>query len=99
MSRILLLPLIISCAPIHATPLEISPQLPCDVLKFTEERDICDHLRGEIPENPEISTAEVDKYCKGTDKKLAELLTKYPNRPDIQETLSSYEPRIESDSQ
>jgi hypothetical protein len=98
MKRILFLSLSISCTPTHAVPIETPSTLPCDVLRFTEEREVCDHLRGEIPENPEVSSIEVDKYCNGTDKKLADLLTKYSNRPDIQETLSSYDPRIESNS-
>lgn len=97
MRIILLLSLSISCTSTYAAPIA-SPTLPCDVLRFIEKRDICDHLRGELPENPETSTTDVDKYCKGTDKKLAELLKKYSNRPDIQETLSSYDSKIESNS-
>jgi hypothetical protein len=76
------------------------PPLPNDVAQFVEHRDGCDHFRGEIPEAPDADrmdeiNRELDKLCKGTDKKLRQLKQKYAAKPDVMAVLAKYEPAIE----
>jgi hypothetical protein len=63
--------------------------LPPDVKSFVEQRDTCDHFRGEPYGGPsdgesveqserrEFVIASQEKYCTGTDKRLTELKLKY----------------------
>lgn len=84
------------------TPLvSAKEKLPPDVLKFTQKRDSCDHFRGELPDPDEKERMrevikEIDKFCTGTDKKLASLKKKYESNPDIVARLAKYEPEIEA---
>jgi hypothetical protein len=82
--------------------------LPPDVKAFVEQRDLCDHFRGEPyagPSNDEtvdqrrrrdFIIASQQKYCTGTDKRLAELKLKYRDEPDVLGRLNRYEEQIES---
>jgi hypothetical protein len=79
--------------------------LPADVQSFVDTRQVCDHFRGE-PWNPgdepeikgrrEFLLESIKKYCTGTDKRLAELRSKYGDNPKIIERLREYEDQIEA---
>lgn len=73
--------------------------LPADVASFVEDRQLCDHFRGEEAYDEaravEINTA-LDRYCTGTDARLAKLKAKYSKGPAAVVTaLSEFEDRIE----
>jgi hypothetical protein len=76
-------------------------EFPVEVSAFVERRDICDHLRGEISGEPtdeeqgKVLAAQLDKYCKGTDKELSTLKQRYAGNQRIMDRLSTYESRIE----
>ncbi|MDT1898499.1 hypothetical protein FPK53_21545, partial [Acinetobacter baumannii] len=49
-------------------------ELPTDVAKYVEQREGCDHFRGEVPDPPDAGRMreverEIRKLCTGTDKK------------------------------
>jgi hypothetical protein len=95
MERISLLLSLLLCA--CAT----SPELPADVQRFVERRDICDHLRGEFSGDASDKERQRDlldgvaTYCTGTDKELATLRGRYVGNQRVIEQLSKYEFRIE----
>lgn len=77
--------------------------LPADVRAFVEDRDLCDHFRGEPwPEGD----AEADRArrrqlvdgvrtnCAGTDHRLAELKSRHAGDARITALLGRYEPTI-----
>ena len=79
---------------------------PRDVSKFINRRDVCDVLRGEIPDpdpnDPERAKdirqteQEINRACKGTDADLASLKRRYSKNPVIMKKLNSYEEHIEA---
>ncbi|MHB1140155.1 MAG: hypothetical protein ACYC1T_00160 [Sulfuricaulis sp.] len=78
--------------------------LPVDVQSFIDDRDGCDHFRGEpwgagddpeVKERREFIFENIKKLCTGTDKRLAELRNKYRNDPVVIERLRVYEDNIE----
>lgn len=74
--------------------------IPAEVTVFIENRDTCDHLRGEIPDRDQTSRARevadgLRKYCTGTDRELSRLRTKYASDRDIVSMLAGYESHIE----
>ena len=76
-------------------------EMPLDVKRFVDRRDLCDHFRGEEPydaERRKFLEARMRKHCVGTDRKLLILKAKYRASPDFLSKLSEYEPRIESTS-
>jgi hypothetical protein len=74
--------------------------MPEDVSRFTEQRDRCDTLRGELSgdgaENGDAVGA-INQFCKGTDKALAALLERYSKDKRVMDRLQNYERRIEAD--
>jgi len=77
-----------------------APQLPADVAKFVEQREGCDHFRGEMPDPSERQRMkeverELRKLCTGTDKKLADLKRKYAKNRAVLDRLNEFEERIE----
>ncbi len=72
--------------------------LPADVSAFVEERQQCDHFRGEEPYDEarrvEIDSA-LDRYCRGTDARLAKLKTKYRHDAAVCDALAAFEDKIE----
>lgn len=79
-----------------ATPLDKK-----DLEAFLSQREICDHLRGEIPDpsDPERLKEVIDdinKYCAGTDQQLKALKARYAKDPEVMATLNAFENRIES---
>lgn len=86
---------------ILALPLLAGTGLPKDLERFIAKRESCDHFRGEIPSPgdkqrmKELGQA-VRKWCKGTDRSLAQLKKKYAADPGITDQLSEFEPNIET---
>lgn len=75
--------------------------LPLDVQKFIDDREGCDHMRGEEPEPGDKQRAkhlrrEMDRLCKGTDRKLAQLKKKYAASPTVTRKLADFDPQIEA---
>ena len=73
-------------------------ELPADVIKFKQRRDICDHWRGEEPYDDERAKAieeAWDSSCPGSDKALALLKAKYKNNQAVLKVLAGYEEKIE----
>jgi hypothetical protein len=80
------------------TPVFAQQTLPKDVTRFVDQRDGCDHFRGEEPYDEarrKFLDKSMDRLCTGTDKKLARLKKKYAGRPDVMSKLNEYEIRIE----
>lgn len=80
------------------------PNLPSDVESFVNQRDGCDHFRGEpwddgdepvIKERREFIFQNIKDLCTGTDRRLEELRNKYRHDPAIVEFLTEYEDQIE----
>lgn len=78
--------------------------LPSDVQRFREQRAICEHFRDEpwdAGNEPEIKARRafivrnIQKFCTGTDKRLASLRHKYRNKPLLLHRLRDYEDQIE----
>jgi hypothetical protein len=62
-------------------------------------RQTCDHFRGEEPYSAERRAeleAASDKYCRGTDRELAALRSKYRNNAGILKVLDTFENDIEA---
>jgi hypothetical protein len=71
---------------------------PADVAAFRDQRDQCDHFRGEDPYDAKRAAElaeQLDKFCKGTDARLAGLRKKYAAQPAVLESLKDYEPQVE----
>ena len=80
------------------------PDLPSDVKSFVDERDGCDHFRGEpwdkgddpeVKERREFIFQNIKNLCTGTDRSLKELRNKYRHDRVIIEHLKRFEDRIE----
>ena len=71
---------------------------PADVASFIEQRDLCDHFRGEEPydeERRKFLEKNIIELCTGTDSELANLKKKYQGNSAVIERLSVYEENIE----
>ena len=71
---------------------------PREVTEFMVRRDGCDHFRGEDAYDGDRAAyiaSNIRALCSGTDRKLAELRTKYARNADVTAALSGYESRIE----
>jgi hypothetical protein len=84
--------------PFH--PVLANEQLPGDVQNFIEQREGCDHMRGELPDPADKHRTrqlqrETQKLCKGTDQKLAQLKKKYAKNSSVMQHLDAFEPAIE----
>lgn len=74
--------------------------MPTDVSEFEQQRALCDHLRGELPdpeESERMSEAidAINQQCQGTDAQLRSLKHKYQDRESLRARLDQYEPDIE----
>lgn len=79
----------------------VENRLPSEVAKFIDQREGCDHFRGEVPDPPDRQRMreierEIRKLCTGTDKKLAQLKRKYAKNQAVLHRLSEFEDYIES---
>lgn len=75
-------------------------KLPSDVAKYIDQREGCDHFRGEFPDPPDEQRMreielEIRKLCTGTDKKLAQLKRKYAKNQMVMKRLNEFEEKIE----
>jgi hypothetical protein len=75
-------------------------RLPSDVARYVEQREGCEHFRGEIPDPPDKQRRreverEIRKLCTGTDKKLAQLKRKYARNQAVIQRLNEFEEQIE----
>jgi hypothetical protein len=76
-------------------------KLPKDVSIFIENRDLCDHFRGEDPYDEErrvFLEENISKFCTGTDAELSKLKKKYSKNQSIMGILNQYEEKVESSS-
>lgn len=94
------LPLLLISAAFHASA---SERLPADVRAFMEKREGCDHMRGELLDSSEAQrlkevSREIDKLCKGTDRRLAGLKRKYASHRDVMRQLNRFQAQIEASS-
>lgn len=84
-------------------PALANESVPPDVLAFMRDRDTCDHFRGEPHEGDSAEMKkrrnfilkQMDKFCKGTDKRLADLKQKYRDDQRVRQQLNLYEEKIE----
>jgi hypothetical protein len=75
-------------------------KLPADVARYVEQREGCDHFRGEVPDPPDEQRMkeierEIRKLCTGTDKKLKQLKRKYAKNQAVLKRLNEFEEKIE----
>lgn len=71
-----------------------------DLASFVEQRDACDHFRGEpshvVREERSKEIADgIRRFCTGTDSRLAELKRRYANNVTALKKLNEYEEAIE----
>lgn len=89
----LLCTLVFSIAPAYA-------DLPDEVAEYIGQRDMCDQLRAEDDTDDPAAQGERDvnyaAFCRGTDKKLAELRARYSNNAEVEDALANYEDVIET---
>ena len=86
----------------HASALT-PPRLPSEVRAFIEERNLCDHFRGEPSEGDSPEEVErrqflidsLDIYCAGTDRRLAALKRRYKANPAVMRRLNEFEEHLE----
>lgn len=76
-------------------------KLPADVRAFMKDREGCDHMRGEIPDPSEQQrmkevSREIERLCKGTDRRLAGLKRKYALNRAVIRHLNRFETPIET---
>jgi hypothetical protein len=82
-------------------PVVATQTLPTDVAQFISKRETCDHFRGEIPPPAEKARMkevkrEIQKWCRGTDMRLAQLKRKYAANAPVIGRLEEFEPQIEA---
>jgi len=73
-------------------------QFPSDISEFVQQRDLCDHLRGEIPDQGDEQSQVIDninQQCRGTDAELQRLKLKYADSTTFGHMLNQYETDIE----
>jgi hypothetical protein len=84
--------------PCYSTASDQADEWPADIARFIEQRDLCDHFRGEEPydeERRKFLEKNIIELCSGTDSKLANLKEKYRENSVVIERLSVYEEDIE----
>ena len=82
-----------------AGSLQARTPLPSDVMRFTRQRDLCDHYRQEEPYDDarrKFLQEGVRASCSGTDRALRRLKAKYRASPIVLRRLAGYEPSIEA---
>lgn len=91
--------LVCLCVLLVATRASVAAEsLPKDVSSFIEQREACDHWRGEYGYDEERQAdidAAVCETCVGTDERLAKLKQKYKGKKEILAKLAEFEPDIE----
>jgi hypothetical protein len=72
-----------------------------ELVRFLDQREVCDHLRGEIPdpadrERLQEVIRDINKYCAGTDQQLKALKARFANDAQVMAKLNALEDRIGS---
>ncbi|GAB3408009.1 hypothetical protein NX774_21375 [Massilia agilis] len=98
MDRIILL-LVVTALSLQASAVE---KVPADVRAYIEEREGCDHMRGEPPDPRDKQRAkevsrEINELCKGTDRRLAGLKRKYASDQRVMRHLNRFDSNVEPD--
>lgn len=78
----------------------VADTMPSDVEEFVDERDLCDHFRGEDPYDAErraFLETNMAALCAGTDARLSSLKEKYQGNQAVLGRLAEYEEDIEPD--
>lgn len=80
---------------------DASSKLPVDVADDLADREACDHFRGEVIDPPDAAlkqerNANIVRYCKGTDRKLAALKRKHKGNKRTMRALNELDPHIEA---
>ncbi len=92
------------CATEQCEKAQNIPNLPSDVKMFVEQRDGCDHFRGEpwpeadnqeSKERREFILRKIRELCTGTDGRLTDLRKKYGDSRVLGELLNEYEDQVE----
>lgn len=89
---------VVASRPADAASASAASPLPPDAAKFREERELCDHFRGEEPYDAQRRrelAQQLDRYCKGTDARLAALRAKYAGQPRVIDALKDFEAQVE----
>lgn len=91
--------LVCFCVVLMAAGVAVAAEsLPKDISSFIEQREACDHWRGEYGYDEERQ-AEIDvaicETCVGTDERLAKLKRKYKGKQEILTKLDEFEADIE----
>ena len=84
--------------PCYGFASEQAVEWPADAASFIEQRDLCDHFRGEEPYNEErrkFLEKNIVELRTGSDSKLANLKETYRLNPAVIKRLSLYEEDIE----
>ncbi len=71
---------------------------PRDMNDFIADRELCDYFRTQEPNDKEQENfykKNTERFCSGSDKKLAELKKKYKQREDFIEKLNEFDSNIE----
>src|SRR3546814_16281981 len=72
--------------------------LPADAQAFVEQRNLCDHFRGEAPydeQRQQFLEQNIAALCTGSDARLAALRHKYLDHEAVQAVLLQYAVDIE----
>lgn len=88
---------IILCLLASAGTASAEQGLPADAKAFISSRDLCDHLRDEVSDHPTSEDIKsINDACKGTDRRLASLKSRYRDDKAVMQRLSAYEDRVEA---
>lgn len=68
--------------------------------QFLSDREVCDHLRGEIPDPSDQARLkevidDINQYCAGTDARLKALKVQFAHDPAVMATLNAFPEHIE----
>jgi hypothetical protein len=93
--------ILVMCALMLSLQSNAAEALPSDVRNFIDDREGCDHMRGEMPDPGDKQRAkelkrEMDELCRGTDRKLTQLKKKYAANVLVLKRLDEFDPKIEA---
>ena len=76
-----------------------SEEMPADVAAFFLDRQQCEHFLGEEPYDAERAAQieeALDRYCRGTDGRLAQLKRRYAQGPSaVRQALDALDDKLE----
>lgn len=98
-ARFVILSLIVAYGGMGAPLAAQSKRLPAKVTAFIEQRDSCDHFRGEEAYDEERAAFLLERMkanCTGTDAALKNLRRRYARNPAVIAALRAYDWPIEN---